>query len=54
MPTAAGPAPGTYHREATSKVTGVGCLVWSVGGLSGWLGLFIVLPGEGLGVIWFI
>ena len=53
MPTAAGPAPGTYHREATSKVTGVGCLVWSVCGLSGWLGLFIVLPGEGPGVIRF-
>ena len=29
MPTAAGPAPGTYHREATSKVTGVGCPEWS-------------------------
>ena len=29
MPTAAGPAPGTYHRETTSKVTGVGCPEWS-------------------------
>lgn len=43
-----------FGQGVTGEVTGAGCLVWSVCGLSGWLGLFIVLPGEGLGVIWFI